>query len=448
MLLQVLTAAGVFLGACIAASAQDAPPEKPVAYVGATVIDTDSGAVRRGMTIVVSGERIVSVDRRGPPPAGAAIVDVHGLYAIPGLIETHVHYGMYPDRKAGAALLRRDVYSGITAVRDMAGDARVLAEMAREARFGEIPAPDVFYAALMAGPEFFSDDRVQDSTRGMPPGMAPWMRAIDAQTDLKLAVANAAGTGATGIKIYADLPSPLVQAIAAEAHKQGLRVWAHAAVFPASPAEVVAAGVDVVSHSCLLAYQASAEMPRAYHNRAPVDAARFAREIDPSVTRLFAQMKARGTILDATNYVYEVIDKANAEHPGSRPTYCSAEIAERITAAAYRAGVDVSLGTDAPAPWQDPYPALFDEAELMARSGILPTKILRSATIVGARVIGQSHEMGTIESGKLANIVFLARNPQSDIRALRSTVMTIKRGTAYRRADYVPIRKEEMGSDE
>ena len=87
------------------------------------------------------------------------------------------------------------------------------------------------------------------------------MRAVTPSTDLTLAMAEAKGTGATAIKIYADLPGDLVRRITGEAHRQHLLVWAHAAVFPASPREVVDAGVDVVSHSCLLAYQASSAMP-------------------------------------------------------------------------------------------------------------------------------------------------------------------------------------------
>ena len=82
-----------------------------------------------------------------------------------------------------------------------------------------------------------------------------------------LAVAEARGTGATAIKIYADLPGPLVAAITREAHRQGMLVWAHAAVFPASPGEVIDAGADTVSHTCMLAYQASPAMPRAYAHR-------------------------------------------------------------------------------------------------------------------------------------------------------------------------------------
>src|SRR5580698_7992922 len=146
----------------------------------------------------------------------------------------------------------------------MADDLRAVADLARASRVGEIPGPDIYYAALMAGPEFFDDPRTHATTAGETAGAVPWMQAITPDTDLVIAVAEARGTGATAIKIYADLPGERVAAITREAHRQGVQVWTHAAVFPASPQEVIGAGVDAVSHVCMLAYQASDAMPAEY----------------------------------------------------------------------------------------------------------------------------------------------------------------------------------------
>ena len=188
--------------------------------------------------------------------------------------------------------MRRDLYGGITAVRDMADDLRQVGDLARAARVGETPGPDIYYAALMAGPEFFDDPRTHAVTAGAVAGQTPWMRAVTPGTDLVLAVAEAKGTGATAIKIYADLPAERVAAITREAHRQHMLVWAHAAVFPASPREVLDAGVDAVSHVCMPAYQASETMPPAYHHRAAVDETKFPGGSDSPVTgALFAQMR-------------------------------------------------------------------------------------------------------------------------------------------------------------
>ena len=81
-------------------------------------------------------------------PRDAIVINLGGGYVIPGLIDAHVHLSTSPDRQSAEAELYRQLYSGITAVRDMAGDARALASLARDSRLGEIDAPDVYFAAL------------------------------------------------------------------------------------------------------------------------------------------------------------------------------------------------------------------------------------------------------------------------------------------------------------
>jgi hypothetical protein len=323
----------------------------------------------------------------------------------------------------------------------MAGDTRELGLLARDSRIGSIPAPDIYYASLMAGPDFFHDPRTAQSTEGgPPPGEAPWMRAVTPSTDLTLAVAEAKGTGATAIKIYADLPAPLVGAITAEAHRQHLLVWAHAAVFPASPRDVADSGVDVMSHACMLGYQASDKMPDAYHHRAAVEADKFTGP-NAALDGLLADMKSRGTILDATLYVYKLLDDAKDASP---PPYCTLALAEKIAAAAYRAGVPICAGTDAETDWKEKRPALVGELELLVRgAGMSPMDAIRAATSVAARTIGRQQDIGTLEPGKLANIAFAAKDPTADIENLDTVTLTIKRGKPYRRRDYRPITKAE-----
>jgi imidazolonepropionase-like amidohydrolase len=270
------------------------------------------------------------------------------------------------------------------------------------------------------------------------------MRAVGPRTDLRQAVAEARGTGAAGIKIYADLPADEVAAIVREAHRQHILVWAHAAVFPASPQQVVEAGADVVSHACMLAYQASDVMPRAYHRRAPVQAAKFQDGANPAVDALIDEMRARGTVLDATLWVYADLERERAADPKGPEPYCRLALAEAIAARAARAGVAISAGTDGFSPQPDLWPALQDELELLQdKAGLSPAEVIRSATLVGARTIGQETQMGSIEPGKLANLVFLSKDPLKDVRAFRSVVLTVKRGAELWRKDYRPVTPEE-----
>ena len=437
----------VLLALCVLASvnlAAAAGPETLTVYAGATLINGSGAAPEPGVFIVVKGERILQVISEGrfaaSDIANEKVVDAHGLYVLPGLIDSHVHMATSPNRRYAEALLRRDVFSGITTVRDMAGDTRFLADLSRAARLAEMPSPDIYYAALMAGPEFFKDPRTVDSAKGETPGQVPWMRAVTEDTDLPIAIAEAHGTGATAIKIYADLPGDLVDKITAEGHRQHMLVWAHASVFPATPREVVDAGVDVVSHSCLLGYQVSDPIPHAYHNRPPVDAAKLAGD-NEDIDALLADMKSRGTILDATLYVYEVMWQVPNAQP---PPYCRLELAAKLAEEAHRAGIPISAGTDAPGEWKDAYPSLHSELSLLVNHAhFTPMEAIEAATRIGAMTVGQSAESGTIAAGKLANLVFVAKNPLDNIDNLKSVVMTVKRGKLYRRADYRPISKDE-----
>lgn len=414
-----------------------AAPGAVTLYRNAGLIDGTGAPLRRGVGILVKGERIVAVGPKLAAPAGARVVDASGLYVLPGLVNTHEHLATPPDRGFAEAELRKDIYGGVTTVRDMADDLRALGDIARAALVGEIAAPDIRYAALMAGPEFFKDPRTHATTQGAVAGAVPWMQAVTPGTDLVLAVAEAKGTGAAAIKIYADLPGEEVAAITREAHRQGMLVWAHAAVFPASPAEVVGAGVDSVSHACMLAYQASDAVPRAYHDRAPVQAERFAGGPNPAVEAVMQEMKRRGTILDATLRVYAEMAAEHAAHPKGAAPYCDMQLAARLAGEAYRDGVSISTGTDSFSAPADPWPALQDELELLQdKAGMAPADVIRSATLVGAMTLHLQDEIGSIAPGKLANLVFTRQDPSKDVRALRTVVLTVKRGVRYWRAAY------------
>jgi imidazolonepropionase-like amidohydrolase len=446
---RLVSAAAVLAALAVTQSGRAAEPAKPELTLYRGALLGDGTAAPHRVAILTRGERIEQVSAADlAPPPGARLVDVSGLYVIPGLINTHEHLATPPNRPWAEAMMTKDLYGGVTAVRDMADDLRQVADLARAARVGELAGPDIYYAALMAGPEFFDDPRTHAVSEGAEAGHVPWMQAITPATDMEIAVAEARGTGATAIKIYADLPGDEVAAIVREAHRQGTLVWAHAAVFPASPTEVIGAGVDSVSHACMLAYQASDQMPRAYHHRAPVDEARFTEGKNPKVEALLQEMKRRGTILDATLRVYAEMAADHRAHPDQPAPYCSDSLAEAITHQAYLDGVRISAGTDGFSDDADAWPSLQDELELLQdKAGMKPADVIRSATLVGAEAMGQARDMGTVEPGKLANLAFVKNDPWADVRALRGVVLTVKRGAPYWRKDYRPSAAPHAAGD-
>ncbi|HYJ06503.1 MAG TPA: amidohydrolase family protein [Chthoniobacterales bacterium] len=424
--------------------------DKVVVYSGAAVIDGTGGPLRPEMAIITRGERIEAILPQAglKLPPGAEVVDAKGQYALPGFINSHEHLATPPNRKFAEAMMRRDLYGGVTAARCMGDDLRALAELARASRLLEIPGPDRYYAALFAGPDFMKDPRMIACTQGVN-GFAPWIQAIDDKTDLANAVTLAKGTGAVAIKVYANLSPALVAKIVAEAHRQGMQAWAHGMVFPTTPREVIDAKPDTVSHTGYLAYEAVEKRPQRYQERDthPIDPAPFLNGDNKIMASLFDLMKERKIILDATNYVFETIEQMRARDPENAPPppYCSSKLAELLTAQAYKHGVLISAGTDSSAPAEDPYPALQGEIEILVRRvGMTPMDALRSATIISAMSMGQQSEMGTLEPGKLANIVFLSANPLEDIGAVRQVVSTVKRGVQHPRKNYVPITKAEV----
>ena len=416
--------------------AADDIPRATVAYVGATLINGGSEAARPGVVIVTRGGEIIGVqpEKGFHADKDTQVIDVHGQYIIPGLINTHVHLATFADPPVARAYLRRELYSGVTSVRDMAGDVRLLAELKREAEFDEIASPQIYYVALMAGPDFFKDPRTHDAARGRTAGDVAWMQAITAQTDLPLAVTAAKATGATAIKIYADLPADLVAAITAEAHRQHMLVWAHATVFPAQPGEVVAAGVDVVSHACLLGYEISSPPVLDYHDKTPLDRSKMMQP-NPRLQNVFAEMKRRGTILDATMFAFEP------------PNYgwCSEGVNTYLAHAAFEAGVEISAGTDDDPEWKDADSKLDTEIELLVHKvGMTPAQALRSATRVGARTLGLEKQTGSVETGKAADFVVLEKDPLKDITAIRTVNLVVKHGLRYPRSDYRPAKDEDF----
>jgi hypothetical protein len=173
----------------------------------ASLIDGRSDAVRSNVTIVIRGSEIAEV-RSTPLPAmpdNSFVLDVAGAWVIPGLVDSHVHVSE-DSRKAIEDALERALRGGVTTVRDMAGDARQLAGLQRDALLGAILSPDIVYSALFAGAEFFTDPRAVDVTRGAVPGEVAWARAVRPGTDLMAAALEAKGAGASAVKIYADLP--------------------------------------------------------------------------------------------------------------------------------------------------------------------------------------------------------------------------------------------------
>lgn len=426
-----------------------AGPAKSFAITNVTVIDGNGGAPRPGMTLLISGGRVADVFPAGRKrlPAGVTVMDLSGSYVMPGLIDSHYHI-IPRAREEQTARLRFALLGGVTAVREMAGDARVLSELAKSGDDGAVQSPRVYFSALMAGPAWFVDERVKGVSPGLPPGGAAWARAVTAETDVARAVAEARATGATGVKMYADLPPELVARITKEAHRRGLKVWSHAAIFPSSPGDAVAAGVDVISHSVDLAFETSERMPASSQEASrqgyrSLEWGRISAD-SPAVTALLKRMGARGTMLDDTvihthlRLVPALINRESARPEAERKTGYPPLVDEwafAVTRRAHQLGVPLVAGTDfQEQPRTQDFPNIHTEMELLVnRCGLTPLEAITAATRNGAKALGVENLYGTVVKGKVADLIVLSADPSRDIRNTTSIVFVVKGGTLHKR---------------
>ncbi|WP_394780759.1 amidohydrolase family protein [Undibacterium sp.] len=413
-------------------------------YTNVTLIDgTASGATaaaRPSMAIVVNGDRLGAIlpmeQLSKQMTADAEVLDMHGMFALPGLIDSHVHYATLPTRVTSEALLKRDIYGGLTGVRDMAGDARALADLSRSALVNEIPSPDIFYSALVAGPSFFTDPRTEFASLGMPPGQAPWLYAVTDTTSLPLTIAQARGTGATGLKIYANLSGKLVRGLVNEGKKQSFPVWTHQQVYPATPYDSL--GATTVSHACMIARYVR-EPGKQHYGHADEPSYAGLTADDPGIKKYIAALARSGTMMDATLVAYiPAIPPATEQNKPIPPNpHCPVQLAGDITRAMHKAGIPVVAGTDTDIVPDDPHPALYGELEALVRyADFTPYEAIVAATRNAAKALGKQGDFGTLETGKFANLILLREDPTQDISKLHTLVMTVKRGHRFLQSDY------------
>jgi len=373
-------------------------------------------------TLVIRDGTIESIWPGAERPADARlddarVIDARGMFALPGLIDAHVHLTRGQGAGEIEAALAIAARRGVTTVRDMAGHAPTLSALAARAESGQLVSPRIRLAGLIAGPGFFSDPRVAAVSSPHEPGRAPWARAIADPEHAEDLVNAAKAVGAHGIKLYADLSTRTTAAVTAAAKAQGLPVWTHAAVFPAGPAELVAAGVTCLSHAALLAFAGSEQMPRSYRESRPALAGPLPPVDAPAIDAVLEAMARNGVLLEPT---LAVTEKRGPEAPLVAWTYA-------VTRRAREAGVELVAGSDGMI-GANGEPAIFRELELLVEhGGLSPIEAIAAATVNAARAL-QLADTGTIAAGKRADIVVVRDDPRVDIGHLRRPWLVVSGG--------------------
>lgn len=405
---------------------------------GFTLIDGTGAEPREIERLTVRDGRIIGIDgagEHGAPEPGEVVttIDLDGAFVIPGLVDAHVHLANYPRPRAELAeRLGWSLDHGVTTLRDLGGDARILADLKRAIAAGEIEGPHLRFAAMFGGEKMFDHPAIGAAAQGFELGEAPWLRAASGEVDLPAIIAMARGAGVSAIKLYGDLDAARVSEIVDESSRQELMAWAHGTVFPASPGELVAAGVSSLSHAPYLVWEGADEVPADYAMRTQGPWDEIAPD-HPRILELLDAMAERGVVLDATLSMYRDMHQYRPPE-GIEWAPVAFEWGVSLTRLAHERGVPIAVGTDAffPVSPHAPPNTHVEIETLVEDVGLSPMAALVAATQNGAIAAGVGDERGTVEVGRIADLVVLGSDPLADIRATRDIRHVIVSGRRHR----------------
>ena len=432
-------------------TAQDARVPQPLALTHVTVIDVRDGSLHRDQTVIIRGDRVTAVGAAADTavPDAAHVIDARGRYLIPGLWDMHVHSVANANWHFPLFLA-----FGVTGVRDMndgAGDVtlELTDTIKRQLAEGSRRGPPRF---LVAGPAVDGDPYLGRSKK-LVARTAAEARAV---------VEQLASNGADLIKVYENVSREAYFAIIDEARRRKIPVDGHLP-FRITPKEAAAAGQRTVEHPEALAAACSttadAERKRfagalADRNGLPGSETLLLMQIrhyralydsrDPAAcASAFEVYRQHGVAVTADLLVYHYIVHAEQvladtarmrlvpeairrnweDLLKSETTRELQSILRPIPALelqnvrlANEAGVVLLAATDVDIPMGVPGLSLHEELVRLVAAGLTPLETLRTATLNPARVLGLAESLGTIEPGKLADLVLLDANPLEDIR--------------------------------
>ena len=421
----------VMLALAAGAWAQGAPATGRVTYLKCGVVLAGAELTARpGAVIVVADGRIQMVSDGLPGAVGGPVIDLAQDTCLPGMMDTHTHVILQGDITAedydrqllkwspeyrtilGTQAARKALENGFTFLRDLETEG---------AGYADVDIKRAIERGVIPGPRMQVVTRALDVTGAYPlQGYAPQLEVphgvqfCDSPDECRKAVREQISHGADWVKVYVDrsyfvradgvlddVPTftmDELRAIVDEAHRERHKVAAHAAALHGVH-NAVEAGVDSIEHGMYIA---------------PED---------------MKTMVQKGIWYVPTLYVGEYVAEGRAA-AGAPVWKQMVAIHADTFQRAVKAGVKIAFGTDAGG---------FDwginqavEFPLMVKYGMTPAQALRSATAGAAELLGVEKDLGTIEPGKLADIVAVPGNPLQDVTVLQKVKFVMKDGTVVK----------------
>jgi imidazolonepropionase-like amidohydrolase len=413
--------------ACMAATATTT--DLPLAIVGATILDgTGRSPIRDGVVILRHG-RFAAVGTRAQVkiPADARRIDARGKWLLPGLIDMHVH--LDEVLTPGAFVLY-----GVTSIRDVGSNGTTMQALRDRAALGEV-LPRRYWMG-----------------RNIDEGQPSWWGAVAVQgpSEVPALLDGMQKEGVDGVKLYVRARPDVARAVIAEAHRRRLPVTAH--LHDTLPSAVAEMGIDNLEHITTLFEELRVlppQTPEGYRSTfvgiADVD-------LDGPKTQQLIKILAKRHVAITPTLAVALLPVGGEE--GAATTYgdwatvpdgwkrfwndpywdflatkgwtpqdfAQAHLAKArflaLVQRLHKAGVPIIAGTDTPAPWVLPGAGLLVELQLLVEAGLTPSEAIHSATGRAAAVLRKGADVGTIRTGRCADLLLLDADPLADIRNL------------------------------
>lgn len=405
---------------------------QPVLVIdGATLIDGRGGAAIPDARLVIRGKSIIAAGARSEvamPERVDRRMDASGHFLVPGLIDLHIHFtqqrgddfSAYRDSDVAAAirgtvLLGQLLDGGITTVRELGTFNDVGIRLKEAVARGLLEGPRILQSNKIIASRGGHADEITSTATGRPksPDNSARVRTAAGPWDWREAVREQIRMHADWIKLTAPYTREEVAAAVDEAHLHEIKVAVDS--FGQFSMWAAEAGVDSIEHPLAM----DKDILRAM--------AKHGTDLVPTLTAFYNVI--------ATGYPPAGIPPSGFYYTMSRRFPVVHKQHLMMVGEAHKLGIRIGVGTDIPFENERRYPSdYFTELGFLRDAGLSNTEVLAAATRVGAEILGMDDKLGTLEPGKLADLLILAADPREDIQNLQALRAVLANGRVVRNA--------------
>ena len=416
----------ILLSLLILATSLGISQEKIKVIKCGSLIDVKNEQVKKNVLILIKGNKIEKVGTFEIPP-GAEIIDLSDMTVLPGLIDSHVHLllheGSYDDQLLKESIPYRTIRAVVHAKQTLEAGFTTIRDLETEgAGYADVDLKTAINQGIIPGPRMQVSTRALSTTGGYALMGYSWeiqvptgAQLVDGVDEVRKAVREQIKYGADWIKIYADsrrrrnevadsltwyltFSDDELKAIVEEAQKMNVKVAAHCYSSIAAQ-RAINAGVASIEHGLYL---------------------------DEATLKL---MKEKGVYYCPTLVAYYRWSKREGLSPETRKMIeNTVKLHSETFKRALKVGVKIAFGSDL----TESHGTNAEEFELMVKYGMKPLDAIKSATIISAELLGWQDKIGSIEPGKLADIIAVKGDPLNDIKVLRDVKFVMKDGEIYK----------------